>query len=856
MPGEQQNLGTSRWLAPEIVADIHPFDLGRVWTGRMPLENDALASQGPAIGFKDDRHVLVVGGNRSGKGATFIVPNLCMWPGSVVVLDPKGENAMLTAARRGRGGVDERTGVDVQGMGQPTFVLDPYGQARGCGTYLARFNPMDELLKPGMDEPAGDALDQVMLIVDALVVENDAGNADPYWNNAAKDVLRGLILHVLTEPSYAGFRNLVTVRRLLTLGDVEAHEWMRAAGKENIPSPEELLWRGVANNEAFGGIVAGIGRRYLSDLRENYKVFASIVSNAVVHTAFIDSEGLRDNLRSSDFRLEDLKTKASGISIFLCLPQRYMATHYRWMRIVSNLAVAEMERVGHQPKSGHRVLFMLDEFATLRRLEAIETAVSYIAGFGVKMAFVLQSLDQLKRVYPNAWETFYANCALRVFMGVEDNFTREYISKAAGDTEVILQNRTSSTSQTKSRAEQKGGSRTTTKGQSQGTNRGGSKGRSFGGSKGRSWGGNEGTSENEGWSENDTVSDGNGRSRVRHENSMLAQLLFLKRRYNWDDDETFSSNTSRSHATGRSGGTSRNRGRNWGSNEGTNWGENENSTWGQNESVSLSEALGETWSVTETVSEAQSQGVNEARHKRPLIAPEEIGRYFARVDQGHKAYPGLGLLLVSGENPAIVRRTNYFEDKAFARLFMPHPDYPLLAKSSVEALPEPAKPAAKPRYGRLVGRSLLLGYFLAAATMLVTVGYCMALWKLGYWMATSGHFNSFNLVIGICGFVHFSTLLALWFFVFTNRSPRRLIAAIVVTILLTALGANANDSNTWGTVYMAIFIKPVVDAIKLFEDLDAQQHLVKWIVILVIFTALWGSALFMRGLRQVEAGEA
>ena len=250
--------------------------------------------------------------------------------------------------------------------------------------------------------------------------------------------------------------------------------------KRNIPSPEELLWRAVSTNPAFNGIVAGIGSRYLADFQANYKVYASIVSNAVVHTSFIDSEGLRDCLLTSDFRLAELKTDPYGVSIFLCLPQRYMQTHYRWMRIVANLATAEMERVSHQPKCGHRVLFMLDEFATLRRLEAIETAVSYIAGFGVKMAFVLQSLDQLKRVYPNSRETFYANCALRIFMGVEDNFTRDYVSRRPASTEVVLQNRTRSDTQTESKSKQRGGSRTVTRGQTKGTNRGGSTGKTWG----------------------------------------------------------------------------------------------------------------------------------------------------------------------------------------------------------------------------------------------------------------------------------------------------------------------------------------------------------------------------------------
>lgn len=721
---EQNNLGTARWLSPVVVAEKHPYSEGRIWVGRSPLPNDAYASEGSAIGFKDDRHVLLVGGNRSGKGATFIVPNLCLWPGSVLVLDPKGENAMLTAARRGRGG------QGVIGMGQKTYVLDPYGQARGTEAYRASFNPLDELLDPSTGRPLPDTLDQVSLIVDAMVVESDSGEADPFWNNAARDVLKSLILHVLTDDGYAGYRNLVTVRRLLTLGDVEMYDWKRAKGDENIPSPEELLWRAVSTNPAFNGIVSGIGSRYLSDLQSNYKVYASIISNAVVHTSFIDSDGLRNSLFESDFRLADLKNDPKGISLFLCLPQRYMLTHYRWMRIVANLATAEMERVGYQPKSGHRVLFMLDEFATLRRLEAIESAVSYIAGFGVKMAFVLQSLDQLKRVYPNSWETFYANCALRMFMGVEDNFTKDYVSKAAGDTEVVLQNRTSTETETKGRTSTRGGSKTTTKGNTSGTNKGTSSGTSRGGSSGRNKGGSENSGENEGWSSGTTDGTSDGTS-VTMEPAGFFARMFFSRQYTRRPETQISNGRSHGSSQGKSGGTSRGRGTSWGENEGTSWGNNEGSSSGTSESVSLSEAMGETWSVAESVTSAQSQGLNEARHKRPLIAPAEIGRYFARVEEPtHPAYPGLGLILKSGEDPTPVRRTNYFEDAAFEGLFTPHPDYPLLPRPAKPALIAAPAPVALPARADWSGLSALLPVVVWIAVLYQWVVLLLVAWDV------------------------------------------------------------------------------------------------------------------------------
>ena len=75
------------------------------------------------VGVDDDRHLVTLGGTRGGKGTTAIIPNLCLYEGSVVCIDPKGENARITAARRGRGS------KHTQGMEQRVIVLDPYRES-------------------------------------------------------------------------------------------------------------------------------------------------------------------------------------------------------------------------------------------------------------------------------------------------------------------------------------------------------------------------------------------------------------------------------------------------------------------------------------------------------------------------------------------------------------------------------------------------------------------------------------------------------------------------------------------------------------------------------------------------------
>ena len=91
----------------------------------------------------------------------------------------------------------------------------------------------------------------------------------------------------------------------------------------------------------------------------------------------------------SDFKLNDLRSGA--ITLYLVLPGMRMGTHYRWLRLVIQQALAAMERTP-APRDALPVWFILEEFPVLRHMQAIESAAGLMAGFGVKLWAVLQDL--------------------------------------------------------------------------------------------------------------------------------------------------------------------------------------------------------------------------------------------------------------------------------------------------------------------------------------------------------------------------------------------------------------------------------------------------------------------------------
>lgn len=478
---------------------------GDLWLGR--------DMDGNGVGYGDDRHAICVAGSRSGKGRSMIVPNLLLWPGSCIVTDPKGENATRTAKARAKL------------PGHRVAVLDPRSVADVPDAFRVKFNPLALI-----DPEAEDAIDVASAIGDAMMVDSGDGK-DVHWTESARQLIESLILHVATSEG-GSRRSLVRVRQLLMLGDQETADRMTIARRiddedADAVGPFAALWFSMRNSdasdEAVRDVIAGAANAVL-DMGENER--GSVLSTARRNTKFIDSPWMRRCFAGADsFDLDAFKASERGMTLYVCLPARFIATHARFLRLIVNLTLFRMEAQGlAQPACGHPVLFVLDEFASLGRMEAIEKAAGLMAGFGVKLLPVLQDLGQLKRHYKESWETFLGNAGVLQFFANSDLTTLEWISKRMGQVEVVRETRGRSSSTTASRSAS----------QSQ--------------------------SENAGWSRTTGSTDG------------ISEMSDLQRRAAQDGGSGFmpflaragasatSTNTGRSTQDGQSGGESRQRG--------------------------------------------------------------------------------------------------------------------------------------------------------------------------------------------------------------------------------------------------------------------------------------------------------
>ena len=345
------------------------------------------------------------------------MPTLLTYEGSVLTLDPKGELANVTARRR-------------DAMGQRVCILDPFGvTAERLKDYRAGFNPM-ALLDPSSPSLIVDA----GLIADALVVSSP--QADPHWDESARNLIEGLILHVATYPRHEARRNLVTVRELLKRAFDAAEELPEDFEGDAPPQVRaEMVHNAALASETNPDLAAALDGAARDFYDKPDRERASVLSVALRNTKFLDYPELRASLTRHDFALSDLKN--GRLSVYLCLPAGRMATCNRWFRLFVNLALEAMEREKAKPEIP--VLAVLEEFHVLGHMQQLETAAALVAGFGMRLLIVLQDLTQLKRHYKDGWETFLGNAGVMLFFGNNDMTTLDYLNKRCGQTSLILE---------------------------------------------------------------------------------------------------------------------------------------------------------------------------------------------------------------------------------------------------------------------------------------------------------------------------------------------------------------------------------------------------------------------------------
>jgi type IV secretion system protein VirD4 len=382
----------------------------------LPLDGDW--SPKPEHNLYDgDRHLMTFGPNGSGKSRRLLVPNLCrLTDWSMLVVDPKGELAMMTAAHRREHGnhiitFDPFRVIEKQ---YPGLVEEkPYLRSAGFNP-LAALDPEDE-----------EFVDDAKAIGEALIkVENEN---DPHWARSAQALTAGLAMAI--RIAWGKDATLADLRQLLGAPAEDLATIIRGTLLPAMPDHQSAV---AAKLNRFANMT--------SDSRE----LMSILSNAQTHTDWLDSLQIRQDLRRPT-DIDFSAMKRTPITVYLVLPPRYLETHATWLRLMITAVLTPLIRTtgGKVP-----VLLMLDEFAQLGRLEVIERNMALLRGYGVKLWSILQDLPQLQGSYTKRWESFVSNAGIKHLFAPQDLTTVKYFSELAGQRHYQQRTHSSSAGQT------------------------------------------------------------------------------------------------------------------------------------------------------------------------------------------------------------------------------------------------------------------------------------------------------------------------------------------------------------------------------------------------------------------------
>jgi type IV secretion system protein VirD4 len=354
---------------------------------------------GRIVNYTGDRHVVLVGPNGTGKGTRLLVQNLLYGSDrSMLVIDPKGELAALTINYRRRKG-------DV-------VVLNPFGQLTAelpsLGLESTGFNPLARL-----DPESPTFPDDATGLAEALIrIEG----TDPHWPGSAQELVAALIMHVRRSIGPEG--SLGDVRRLLTAATVRNADGQPVRGFG--------LTAALMAASKYEPLAAKAGR-FATGSRE----IDSIVSTASTQTRFLDSPALAADLKKGGFDFADLKRRV--MTVYLILPADRLRTHSGWLRLMVESALRALYTPpGVGEAQGGRVLFILDEFAQLGYLPAIEDAAGIARGYGVQLFLILQDLNQAHTLYRDRWQSLIASAGATMGFAPRDMFTADYLAKLGG----------------------------------------------------------------------------------------------------------------------------------------------------------------------------------------------------------------------------------------------------------------------------------------------------------------------------------------------------------------------------------------------------------------------------------------
>ena len=254
---------------------------------------------------------------------------------------------------------------------------------------------------------------------------------DQGWERGAQDFLYGLMLAMLEDsldPDLGmtkdkfNFYNLV---KIATYRDTDGDNMMKTlqqytTGRGDF-SKVPALTSTVVNN------APNTTRSYLGVLQPKIAIFQDMGICYCTSGTDVNFEDFTDKPTVLFIKVPDEKESRHSIAT-MCISQMYKTL----IDIASQKPNLQLDRP---------VYFILDEFANLPKIEKMDTIITVARSRRIYFELAIQSYSQLDNKYTKeVADTIKGNCNIQIFIGTEDQKTREELSKMCGELSLKTKN--------------------------------------------------------------------------------------------------------------------------------------------------------------------------------------------------------------------------------------------------------------------------------------------------------------------------------------------------------------------------------------------------------------------------------
>lgn len=301
------------------------------------------------------KFILLVAPTRSGKGVGTIIPNLLNWGSSVIVVDIKGENFAVTSGFRAK-------------HGQEVFKFAPFDEnfETHCSNPLHYIN-RDPRFVVGELQSVG------------YMLYPKKDGSDAFWNDQARNLFVAVSLYCIES----GFPLTIgEVLRRSNGGGRPKEFWQAVVDKAVTPTEKKLSEHCLNALRQF----VGSSENTLTSILSTFSAPLGVFSNPLV-----DAATSRD-----DFDLRDVRRKR--MSIYVVIPPNRLAEASLLINLFFSVAIDQNTKVLPEgdPSLKHLCLMLLDEFPALGRVDKYVKSIGYIAGYGLRVLTIAQSISQLQ----------------------------------------------------------------------------------------------------------------------------------------------------------------------------------------------------------------------------------------------------------------------------------------------------------------------------------------------------------------------------------------------------------------------------------------------------------------------------